>query len=361
MSTNNRTMRKVRKEFDYLSYVEATLPVKHTGGAEIRICCPNCGEQSFKCYVNDDKKHFYCFKCDFNNGNYDVFDFVAISEGIPRGQAIMRLTREHAETAKTWQEIIDNAGSIEVDDDDPVLSTSVEYLPSLPAGAVPLAFETREEHRVFWEYLFSRGFTAQEVLDTKAHCFPDERVLFFDDKKKLKGNLGSRILFPVYGGLHKLVSWQARSIDGTEPKYFNAPGSDIASTLWPFVPSAKQRVVLVEGILDALAIRRLKLSSYATFGKKLSYGQINLLKDWGINSIVLFWDKKDAKKEMLRAIETLKMHFDEVLVPDLAMWPDDKDAGDTLAWEEGASLMHEMLADNLIDVNSLEFALWKRD
>jgi hypothetical protein len=78
-----------------------------------------------------------------------------------------------------------------------------------------------------------------------------------------------------------------------------------------------------------------------------------------VTEVVLFWDKKDAKKEMLKAIETLKLHFDDVLVPDFSEWPADKDSGDTLNWEEGALLLKDMLTNRLIDVNSLEFATWQ--
>ena len=39
--------------------------------------------------VNNEKKKFNCYKCSFTSGNNDVFDFVAVSEGIPRGKAIL--------------------------------------------------------------------------------------------------------------------------------------------------------------------------------------------------------------------------------------------------------------------------------
>jgi hypothetical protein len=100
------------------------------------------------------------------------------------------------------------------------------------------------------------------------------------------------------------------------------------------------------------------MSAYATLGKKISYDQIALLKSWNITSVVLFWDKKDAKREMLSAIESLKLHFDEILVPDFTDWPADKDSGDTLNWEAGAVLLNDILTNKLISVDSLEFSVW---
>jgi DNA primase len=359
MSNSLRILRKVRTEFDFQSFVELTFPVKYATNGEIRICCPKCGDTKFKCYVNNDKKYFNCFKCDFNSGNYDVFDFVAVGEGITRAQAMLRLAREYADVAKSWEEIVDSAGVLEVEEDEAGEPSTVKTIESLPEGVVQLSLEKPEEQKPFWDYLSSRGLTDKEILDISTHCVPDERVYLYDTNSRLRGNIGHRIVFPVYGKGNKLVSWLARSIDGAEPKYFNAPESEINRTLWPFAPCKGHLAVLVEGVLDALAVRRVGFGAYATFGKKISYDQVSLLKDWGITSIVLFWDKKDSKKEMIRAIESLKLHFKEVLVPDFTIWPKDRDSGDTLSWEPGAALLKDMLTNHLLDVNSLEFSTWQ--
>jgi len=206
----------------------------------------------------------------------------------------------------------------------------------------------------------SRRYLSSWFAHPYGRHLPQEYMLFIKDKNdRLRGDIGRRILFPVYGGDHDLVSWLARAIDDRVPKYFNAPDSEASRTLWPYVPPRGKQGIIVEGLVDSLALRRHGFASYATLGKKISYDQIELLKRWGVTSVVLFWDKKDAKKEMLKAIETLKLHFDEVLVPDFTEWPADKDSGDTLNWEPGVALLKDMLTNKLIDVNSLEFATWQ--
>ena len=359
MADNLRILRKVRTEFDFKSYLEEHLSIKYAGNGEMRICCPSCGDQKYKCYVNDDKKFFNCFKCDFTSGNYDVFDFVAVVEGITRSQAMLRLAREYTTTAKSWEELAAETGSHYVDEDETSAPSPIKTLDSLPESAILMTDKEDPEQERFWTYLTDRGFTDAEIRAVKAHCIPGERCYVFDENKKLRGNIGNRILFPIYGGANKLVGWTARAIDGAAPKYFNAPDSEANRTVWPFVPPIGSKCVIVEGILDALAVRRTGFSSYATLGKKISVDQIYLLKEWGITSVILFWDKKDAKREMLKAIESLKLHFDEVLVPDLSNWPNDKDAGDTLGWSEGQELMQAMLMQNVINVNSLEFVTWQ--
>lgn len=355
-----RILRKVRKEFDYTSYVEETFSTKPASNGEMRICCPNCGDNKYKLYVNDEKKHFNCFKCDFNSGNYDVFDFVAISEGIDRGEAILRLTREYAETAPSWESIVDACKSNPVEVEEHHIP-AIKTIPHLPSNAKVLTNPEVEEEKPFWDYLLNRGFEPSEVLATQAHYIAAEDVPIFDSHGRRRGNIGRRVIFPVYGGNHDLVSWLSRSTDGREPKYLNAPETEMARTLWPYVPTSKKRAVLVEGLIDSLSVRRLGVATYATFGKKLSSDQISLLKSWGIEEIVLFYDV-DAKRDMRNIANQLKVHFKKVFVPDFRDWPKDKDAGDALSksWN-GGELMKNMLDNRLIDVNSMEFAAWTFD
>lgn len=355
-----RILRKVRTEFDYRDYVEENFSVKNTGNGEMRINCPNCGDSKYKCYVNDDKKRFNCFKCDFNSGNYDVFDFVAITEGIDRGDAILRLSREYAEVAPSWESIIAECQGNPVEAEESHIP-AIRVLPHLPSSAKPMTSPEVVEEKPFWDYLINRGFEPSEVLAVQAHYIAAEDVPIFDSRNTRRGNIGRRVVFPVYGGNNDLVSWLSRSTDGREPKYLNAPETEMARTVWPYVPTSKTQAVLVEGLIDALAVRRTGRAAYATFGKKISIDQINLLKGWGITSIVLFYDV-DAKRDMRNIANQLKIHFNKVMVPDFRNWPKDKDAGDTLSpsWD-GAKLMKDMLDNHLIDVNSMEFAAWNLD
>lgn len=270
-----------------------------------------------------------CFKCEFSSRSYDVFDFVATSEGITRGKAMLRLASEYADQTPTWAEL----EVIETDEDDPEAPTVLSTIPSLPSRAKPLTepSEAPEEQKPFWDYLLGRGLTIIEVLAIKTHYITAEDAPFYDHTGKYRGNLSSRVIIPVYGPGGVLVSWLGRTIiKDKEPKYFNAPNSDISKVLWPNATPSDSRVVLVEGVLDALAIRRLGIPAYAVFGKKISLDQQLILKQWGVSSIVLFWDKRDAIKDMRRAAMSLNMHFD-VTIADLRDWPSKLDAGDCLA------------------------------
>lgn len=364
-----RILRKIRKEFDYEAYCEENYSVKHTArGDEIRICCPHCGESKYKCYVNNDKKRFNCFKCRFDNGNFDVFDFVAITEGIPRGKAVLKLMHEFAPTTPlTIEEIYDmmKGKYHEVDEDEEGPTAKLKLIDGLPKEAYPLTEPNAPGQGKFWAYLMNRGLTEQEVRACKIHYIPRMKVpvekIDGQGHKKFVGDIGRRIVFPIYGP-GGLVSWLTRPITDTTSnvKYINCPDSELSRTIWPFVEPYEDIAVLTEGIFDALAVRRLgsPFSSYCTFGKKVAYDQLKMLIDWGVTSVILFWDT-DAKKDMMKEVENLKMKFDEVYVPNFSEWPSDCDAGDMLKLgDEGIVHLEKALCEP-VHVSSLDYIRWQ--
>lgn len=369
-----RILRRIRKEFDYEAYCEENFTIKRTARSdELRICCPNCGESKFKCYVNDDKKMFNCFKCEFSSRDFDVFDFVALTEAIPRGKAVLKLMHEFAPvTPMSIEEIIQRAEGTyyDVEEDEPGPNADIKLIDSLPKQAYPLTDPQKAPEPRFWRYLLdNRGLTEEEILACNFHYVPKQSVPVTKidglGKEKYVGDIGRRVILPVYGP-GGLVSWLSRPItdryDG--PKYVNCPDSEINRTLWPFVEPHSDIAVLVEGSFDALAVRRLgpPFSAYATFGKRVSYDQIKQLKAWGITSVILFWDV-DAKKDTIKAVEDLKMQFDEVFVPNLEEWPEDYDAGDMIKPAvneelDGLVALEKALCEP-VDVNSIDFIKWQ--
>ena len=367
-----RILRKIRKEFDYQAYCEQNYITKTTNRPdELRICCPHCGEDDYKCYVNDEKKMFNCYKCDFTSGNFDVFDFVSKTEGIPRGKVILRLANEFAPVAPlSIEEIIEMANGTfyEVTEDVPGIPKGIRYIDSLPKEAFPLTDPNNPREVKFWEYLLEdRGLTVDEVKAIKTHYVSQNNVPITKlnglNEEKYVGNIGRRVLIPVYGPGGSLVSWLSRPItnDFKGPKYLNCPDTDLNRTLWPMVQPYKDIAVITEGIIDALAVRRLgsPFSSYCSFGKSINDDQIKILQDMGITTAILFWDPEERRsKEVGRAIEKLKMSFDEVYVPRFDEWPEGKDPGNMLTEELGIIHLEKSLVDP-INVYSLEYITWR--
>lgn len=354
-----KTLRNIRLSFDWDSYVRENHTIKPSPGEEIRICCFSCGENKYKLYVNPNKKKFHCFKCDFSSGKYDVFDFVAKTENITRWNAIKRLYREYAPTTPDeLEEGWENSHEVAVKTDEPL-----KVLQGLPDGVHLLEADITPENAEFWRYVSSRGIYEEEALGMRLHYVPDAHLGIVDSNGKYRGDIGHRLVIPIYGGNHELVSWQARAIEkgyDKHDKYLTAPQSELTKTLWPYVKPGSNSVILVEGVLDCLAVRRIdNTACYATFSKKISKEQIKLLKHWGVEEVTVFWDRKDAFKEIKSAVEELKLHFVKVFVLDMKSWPKDKDAGDMLADPEGTDKLKEVLVNRIDTYDPLEMMQWE--
>jgi DNA primase len=375
MSESN-ILRKIRKEFDYESYCEQHYRVKTTAREdELRVCCPACADTKFKLYVNNEKKMFNCYRCDFTSGNNDVFDLVALTEGIPRGKAVLRLAHEHAPTTPlTIDEIIKKAMSTQygVTEDESGETSKIKTIDCLPREAFPLTTPLERREQKFWDYLIkNRGMTEQEVLASKIHYVSAQKVPIYKvnglGDNKYVGDIGRRVVFPVYGPGGGLVSWLSRPIrdDYNGPKYVNCPDSEINRTLWPMVNPHTDIAIITEGIIDAISVRRLgsPFSAYSSFGKSLGYEQIKILKDMGVTAVILFWDPEE-RAAMTKTVETLKMQFNEVFVPRFDEWPlGEYDAGDMIKPAvneefDGIVALEKALVDP-IDVQSLEYVSWQ--
>jgi len=303
-------------------------------------------------YVNIDKRYFICFKCETSNRKADVFDFISETEGLTRGQSIKQCILNYSEVCPSADEIAEALEEKEHDEEEED-NTDIKVIESLPSYAQKLS---RTDENPAISYLLERGLTVTDIEDMQTHHIPNGN---FPLKvgEKFYGNMQNRVLWPIYGGNNKLVSWIARSFDPrvSERKYINCPKSELAKTFWPYVPPRTQEVVLVEGILDCLAVRRLGFDCYATFGKHTSREQISLLIEWEVQEITLCYDY-DAKKDMLGLIDDLKLNF-ALFVPQTVL-PGDADAGDTLK-DEG--LRDQLLSSltNAIQVDTTDFLKWE--
>lgn len=316
---------------------------------ELRICCPFCGEDDFKCYVNPEARLVNCFKCSEKNKRRDCYDFVAATEHISRQQAILRLLAEYKDVTP------DEFDSVEKPKlEKPLAKLKVAKLPDnakrLFSSWPQVTVNADEE--AYYQYLRQdRGLTDQEIYDLQTHCVE---------------LLGRRVLWPIYGGDGQLVSWTARSIENHPLKYKTADNSDASKTFWPYIKPKGDEVIIVEGMLDAIAVRRYFPNVYATFGKKISNAQIELLQSWDVNTVTLFWDRKDAKPEMKKTAQFLETRFADVFLADVRNWPTKSDGtfydtGDSLRHPDAVVPAIQQAITGRIKRDSVTFLSWELD
>lgn len=357
--------RKIRKAFDWYEYVAAKYETTATSNPdEVRINCVSCGETDAKLYVHTERGLFHCFKCDFSSRNYDLFDFIAKTEGVNRLEA-MRIASDLCRLSVPVN--FDDAVRLELErssdstTDMPVLS-GPRTISAMPQGAVLLRDHMNSEAlRPFILYLLGRGLTETEICNYQIYATPSAKQPYYDATGKYRFNIGGRVLFPIYSPDRDLVSWIGRAVSsGEKIKYVNAPDTDLNKTFWPASSPWSDHVVLVEGVLDCMAMRRLPppLSAYTTFGKSVSKEQVSTLLSWNVKEVTLFWDIRDAKPEMVRTAERLSTQFQCVNVLDMSSWDRKQDPGDMLSNPAGTAILANTVSRK-IRYGTTEFLKWQ--
>jgi len=114
-----------------------------------------------------------------------------------------------------------------------------------------------------------------------------------------------RIIIPIYwGDENEMVGWQARAIDGSEPKYYTSPSLKKRYILYNGQRAAKFHVgVLVEGVTDAW---RIGPRATALLGKSVSFFQRDkLCQLFGDRTLINMLDP-DALDDIDRVHKQLK-------------------------------------------------------
>jgi len=250
------------------------------GGEEYAVCCPECGDQRFRLWIN------HRFNTDVA-GVRMKFLAVCFNENCQQNRGFWSRLQQRISQGKT------NAPLYQVRDA-PVIDQDFKPQPQpLPGVCVPL-HELGAQHLAV-QYVEARGFCAAElgrVWD----------VSFCEYSSVLPAE--NRLVFPIYDdydGRVTRMNWQARyltpeivaAVKAGQPeapiikarrarKYYNAPGSKLK---WHLYNGWRARadsslVVICEGVFDA--IRLGPECPVALFGKTCGEMQLQQLwKNWG--------------------------------------------------------------------------------
>ena len=129
-----------------------------------------------------------------------------------------------------------------------------------------------------------------------------------------------RIIIPIYNKNGEAVSWQGRDITGrSKIKYLFPPGFKGAENLYN-IHRAKpgKRLIVCEGVFDAFGWMMAGVNNVAaTFGKKISDHQLQLLVELEPTCLMLAWDT-DAMTQKYEFVERHGHLFRNVRIVDLA-------------------------------------------
>lgn len=159
------------------------------------------------------------------------------------------------------------------------------------------------------------------------------------------GRLGGRIVVPIESNAGKLLGYSARSFDGGEPRYLGpirkngvSSGAVFGERWWPVDDSQRERVVVCEGVLDAMACARAGARHVAALDGS-HVDSMQLLKLASFADLVVLTDSDDAGERAATVLARASRwrRIVRINLPaemDAAdMWCDDPNALRRMMWE----------------------------
>lgn len=253
---------------------DAPLMGTAANGREKRFNCPACGDTGGHLYYNVEKKLFHCFRCSIS-GKVQELSYPGLFN-------------------KTLNEFINNFQvPVENLNEDKKKPTIIKSLPV--NDRIDTARSSNVDSNVIEavNYLYKRGVTREEIKEF------DIRI-----SRETKGPYKHSVIFPMYDGEGRLEYFVCRKyVDSNLPKYINAPWEKTG--VW-FLDNDTTPVI-VEGVLDAIAIYRLGFSAICLLGKKATGIQLKKIKDNIPTDKALIYLDDDAFKQAIQLLYELKV------------------------------------------------------
>lgn len=277
---------------EFIDYLDSNFDIQRvSGGAQVKVNgeCPFCGEDraDMRLYVSTTTGFGQCFHC---GTGFNPHKFVMAREGCSYSQADAIVKGDPNGWIKT--------------PDEPRPLPSQEWPPGVPIADSPVASQ----------YLIDRGIDHKLV----AHF-----GLYFCQHPTVIGDrlfhTEDRVVIPIHDIDGKPVSWQARTVLKAVPKYLFPPAFKGAESLFHAwgIPRAADYLIVCEGVMDVFGWWRHGAKNVvATFGKKISQAQIEIIHKLAPKMIFIAWDS-DASWEK-RSFAEKYGHLFEIRIVDMA-------------------------------------------
>lgn len=247
-----------------------------TETGQARISCTHCSDRKYRLYINRKTHAWMCFNCP-GKGRSAITYVKWVLKTEDDDQAMKAIIQSSDGLhLRDWSD----EDEYEAPRERP--QRGVQETP-LPIGFRELKLPATERSQEYWDYLINRSITPTMVQRYK---------MGFCRNGKYKG----RIIIPisVFGVRRGFVGRTIYEVE-TKKKYLNDAGVHTGQLLFNLdqvVANGSDKVVLVEGVFDALRIPEVGV---CTFGKKISNHQISLLTQAGFRKWVFCYDGDAAE------------------------------------------------------------------
>ena len=289
-------------------------------GAETRFCCPFCGENKHKFYVQDHSGLWICFKCEekgspvsfvtkYYNVTYpEAVDILSVYDYDVESELSGRYTPSQYGNHLTEEEQL----YLFISREGQPLEEEVEQkytCPRPPTNCKTLVanFDNPEAFP-FFTYLHGRGVTLEQIKTHNISYVTHGQVELTGGRKM---DLINHLVFFTFNSKGEPVYWNTRSIEPNPfIKSFNAPsrkGEYSKNNTIFNLNNVKyaDKVVVHEGVFNSFMTPD---SGVATFGKMITDDQVELLLRETRERkppIYLFLDS-DAWQEMIKSAAKIK-------------------------------------------------------
>lgn len=345
----------VRIHSDIVEVVSRHVQLKRKGKNYTGLC-PFHHERTPSFTVAPDKQFFYCFGC---GAGGNVFKFLMMKENIAFYEAVSMLAeragvvlpsaenpaqrekerrleglRHLNSLAKDYfyHVLINHESAIEARQYLAARGLTREILERFQLGFAPPGWSSLIEH------LGKKGYRPQDLL--MAGLIAESGTGRYYDRFR------SRIMFPIWDAVGRVVGFGGRVLDGSLPKYLNTPETSYFSKgrLLYGLHLARQSiretgyVLLMEGYMDVITAHQYGLkNAVASLGTALTADHVRLLMNYSRNVVIAFDADNAGVAATVRGLDILQEHGCQVRVVSV---PDGKDPDEFLrtngqqSWED---------------------------
>jgi DNA primase len=312
---------EVRDRASIVEIISDYVTLKKAGRNYMGLC-PFHGEKTPSFTVSEDKGIFHCFGCGVGGG---VFHFLMRYDQLTFPEAVERVANRYGITI----ERADRSGSAGESGERELLYRLNERV----AANYQKTLVSHPEGKRALEYLAARGVDEGTARNFMLGYAPQSGSGLLGVLKKeglsvkdamrlgLIGQRGSerfyekffgRLMFPIINAGGKVVGFGGRVLDQGLPKYLNSSETPLfrkSSTLYGLYQAKDgirktDRVVVVEGYLDAIALNQFGLADVvATLGTALTVEHVRLLSRYTKKIVALFDGDDAGRKAAARSFE----------------------------------------------------------
>ena len=263
---------EITSHVDWAEYlIEHEIDTKDTAAdSEVRICCPFCGDDRYRMYVNTEKGVVFCHNCQFGE-RQSIIDFMAGVEGKPVHVILDGLVISR----RSSYSLDDLVLELITEDMEKIEKAPVAF--GLPAGSQYISNENLTLFKKEISYLVGRGLSFSDIL-----------------RYRIAGSVN-----PSYSGMAiipvlvagNVVHWVARDCTGRRYRKVDTPkGGSQASYLFNLDRCTDSgQVVVCEGIFDAIQVEKAGHQAVACFTNRISRRQAELLRSF--DEVVVLFDR----------------------------------------------------------------------